>query len=321
MTDENADDEADGIAVRHPEAAPNGADAAVIPTRPTRGTTALLAVLAAAVVLLLTPLPATWSVPWVGALMDLGHLPLMAGLTVALSWFGGMRPPVAFGIALAIGVGGELGQSLVGRSSSAEDVLRNLCGALIGCVLLRPPAGRAEWAGQGALVALLVLAPVVRAWPALADGHRAYVQFPALLDPSVVPSPLRARIYRADASATAAGLRLAFRPGTGYAGMELRTVVTDWTGYGTLTLDLSLPEPLRLNLVIPDYREAKEHGDRFNASRSFAAGEHRWTIPLADVAAAPRTTPLDLAQVRFLNLFVGPDGGGRSLTLKSVTLR
>src|SRR5204863_55999 len=83
-----------------------------------------------AVVGLLVPLPNQYRGPWLMKLLDLGHLPLFAVVTVCFWWLGGRRTWLAFGLASLLAVAAEVAQPFTGRSGEVLDVIRGMLGAL-----------------------------------------------------------------------------------------------------------------------------------------------------------------------------------------------
>src|SRR5579864_1847351 len=104
-----------------------------------RKLSSLLAVLllGLAVAGLLLPLPNHYRSPWVGKLLDLGHVPLFILVTVCFWLLAGRSIWPAFCLASILAITAEFAQGLTGRSGDILDVMRGMLGALVAVIFLR----------------------------------------------------------------------------------------------------------------------------------------------------------------------------------------
>ena len=86
---------------------------------------------------LLMPLPNQNRSAWVSKLLDAGHVPLFALVTVCFWRIVGRRLWLAFSLAVALAVAAEVCQTFSGRSGELLDVVRGLLGALMAVLWLR----------------------------------------------------------------------------------------------------------------------------------------------------------------------------------------
>src|SRR3954454_1556139 len=93
--------------------------------------------LALGVGLLLVPLPASWRGIWQSKVLDLGHVPLFAVLTLLLWTLLGPGLLRAVLTTLAVAVLGEICQGWVGRTPGLLDALWGALGALAAAAGIR----------------------------------------------------------------------------------------------------------------------------------------------------------------------------------------
>jgi hypothetical protein len=272
--------------------------------------------LAATALLLLLPLPRRLEGGCRGDLMNLGHVPLFAGLTFGLWAVCGRRwyPPALLSLALA-GLA-EVVQPSVGRTGDFADFLRGAAGCLAAASLLRAAEGRRSGPRLTlhALVALaLVAIPVFEVGPTLVDAAEGFADFPTLAD---FDAPRRLRrwechqaglqlVRRADRSPPFA-LRIEFRPGPSpYPSATLQHISRDFTGYRHLCWSFTVEgEPLTLVFSLrggPDEAGVTSH---HQFGRTFPPGDHVARMELPDAALLARPGSLDLGDLWWSQLFV-----------------
>lgn len=302
------------------------------PSRRTRGRALGLVtlVLVVALVPLLVPLPRSLDGRCWGTLLDLGHIPLFAALTLAL--WGVLRGPWYRPVAIAIFVAGlvEIVQPHVGRTGDLLDFLRGGAAALAAGVAVRACQGPRTPARLAlhALAALVVLAwPVGSAGPRLLDAYEEWRSFPILADFTAPRRMLRWHCQQADLERLPdprhpgewAG-RLEFRPGPQeYPGAALTHDVRDWTGYRRLCWSFTVEgDPLTLSFSIRGHPGAETN--HYDTERTFAAGEHCAEVDLAAAAEQARPGRLDLAEIWQSLVFVIRPRGPRTIYLHRVWL-
>jgi len=256
-------------------------------------------------------------------LWNLGHIAFFALFTCQLLYLRRFRQagylrqvPAALAAALVLGLGIEWIQAGIGRMVDAQDIYKNVLGALVGAAFLLPARKqirRRALAGfQGAA---LILAGVT-AWPLLAAGvdeYRASRDFPLLAgfetrwELSRWSGKARHSIVHVPASQGHGALGVDLDTTT-YSGVALDYFPQDWSGYGYLSLEVFNPDdtPIRLTCRIHDQRhsEGSQHyHDRFNRRFTIAPGWHTIRIDLNQVAQAPRDRTMDLRRIRNLGIF------------------
>jgi len=300
----------------------------------------LILALAAATVLLFWGGPEYHAPRSIKALWDLGHILYFALATYLLL---GWRPlkelaptwrwVMILGFTCLVGVQIEIMQYGTQRTPDMGDVVRDLTGAVL-MLSFGPDHGQVRSRSlRRGLQGLALILLLLQLWPvatALTDEAIARRQFPLL---SGFETPLEAQRWKGDArfditadptSDSGRVLRLDLSPGT-YSGLHLKYFDGDWRGYRSLSLRLYNPEaqPLRIICRIHDLaHEAGEQDfdDRFNSRFLLRQGWNELKIELSEVAAAPKTRPLDLSRIVNLGLFAVALKRPRSLYLDDVRL-
>ena len=268
---------------------------------------------------------------WRKVLQDAAHGPVFAVVAVVLAL---MRPPRGLqaarpvpvlcqsgAIAVLCGAAAEVIQHFMpDRSMSLLDVLHDAAGATFGLALLylvergvRPLRGGVTPILL-AIVALVVVArdPVTCA---VAYAGRA-TQFPVLLQAKGAGSHYFLRGDEAEVRAVElpaayahrahdAALQVAYAPRS-QPGLQLFEPAGDWRGYQAVLLDVTNPgdRPLPLVLRIADATTNWATWDRLNHALTVPA-RSRITVrvPMAEVEAAPRGRPMDLARIADVMVF------------------
>jgi len=299
--------------------------------RPQTGHGWAVLILGIAVVSLLLPLPNQYRSHWLTKLLDLGHLPLLALVTVGFWLIVRPRIWLAFCLALVFAVAVEVGQEFTGRSGDLLDVVRGLLGALIAAVFLQMSPRPWRWrqaAVRTALAVALAAWPIWDCCPVLLDAFWAYRSFPVLSD---FQSPWEgARWYARGAclerdAATEDGQRwqgeLKARPNEGGSGAILFPVVRDWSGYRRLCCTFSFSgEPLSILISVRDGRKVETPRKRFDLEHRYRAGRHRVVIDLEDLAAGNQFAPLDISRIQSFHFVVTELAEPRTLFLQQISL-
>lgn len=276
-------------------------------------------------ILLMIPLPPRWLSPAVGKLLDFGHVPLFAALAIVIEKLTGRRR-VAILLCIVAAAGAESLQYLTGRTGNWPDLIRGLIGTVVGLQILN--AFEPEKAGRRAkelfIAAMIGAGPVLETIPVLADEWSARSSFPVLADFRSRFELERWRPYQATIARKPEGAghvgELHLDPGPSpYSGAEFFTISEDWSTMKSLAVTFRVIDgPITLAMTIRDHRASLEHNDRFNYSGRFDEGEHTITLPLATIAAGPKTSPLDLTWMRSINLFIEAT---RARTLDVISIR
>jgi hypothetical protein len=271
--------------------------------------------------LLLTPLPRHWQGGgWRNTLLDLGHVPLFAGLTVALRrvlggpWY---RPVL---VSIGVAALGELLQAGTNRSPSLLDLLHGSLGALAAGLVIRGWQGNRRLSVRlcHALAALVLAAwPFLEAAPGLLDEYRAWRDFPILADFEAPGSLSRWEPHQAVLSREPApgqpeawAGRLEFLTGPrDYPGAMLRHTVRDWSGYHRLCWSFTVEgSPLPLVFSVRGGPNRQDRSAHLDIGRTFPPGTHQFTLDLQSAVERARPGKLDQANVWYSLVFlVRPD--------------
>jgi len=280
---------------------------------------------------LLAPLPNQNRSAWVSKLLDAGHVPLFALVTVCFWRMVGRRIWLAFSLSVVLAVVAEVGQTFSGRSGELLDGVRGLLGALMAVLWLplrpRSVAWRRIAAGL-AMTCALAAWPLWDCGPILLDAFRAYRSYPVLSDFQSPGEPLRwftdgAHLERVAAVEQGEGWagRLDVSPRQGGNGAILFPIVQDWSGYRRLACTFSFSgEPLRILISVRDGRKVRPPLRRFDLEREYVAGRHRVVIDLQDLAAGQQFAPLDLTRIQSLHIVATQLTEPRTLYLHKIEL-
>jgi len=281
--------------------------------------------------LLLLPLPDPWSRGWRGSILDLGHVPLFAALTLA--WVRRDRSPLPPALCAA-GLAGvaELVQAGVGRNPDWGDFLRGVLGALAAA------AGVAAWrarrtprraAGFVLVVAGLLAWPLLDIGPRLLDAARGYRDFPVLADFRTDSELVRWEPAQAVLTRTAdpdrpdgwVG-RLELQPGPEpYPGASLEPITGDFRGYRRLCCSFGVEGgPLEVVISVRSGAGEGRPTTHYQTGRVYGSGPHTVRLELPEVAPRARPRPLDLSDVRAVQFFTTDLTQPRTMLIRAVWL-
>ncbi len=208
---------------------------------------------------------------WAGVISDAAHVPVFAAICLIVLMLrrnsesatphAGLKYIVAMLVTVSLGVIVELAQMVLGRDASPDDVVRDVVGAMAGCVMfsqlderiVEMPSSRAirvACVAFGIFAVAWVMLPVLTAmtayrerdarFPVLADftaAHGLYfvtAGIRAAIEQVSLPAAMRA--HGAVESALHARVRLGER-----WEIALQESVPDWRAYRNICLDLANP--------------------------------------------------------------------------------
>lgn len=233
--------------------------------------------------------------------------------------------PYLGALAIAVLVGGmtEMAQQFTHRGSSYVDVISDTVGAIACLAIHAAFAGGSAprwpaWQKPGLLLiglaaAIVAMAPLTTCLAAYAwrdalfpdivqAGNRLDMYFISQDGHKVVRSSLPSRWAHAPGEQA---LNVSIDSGQ-YPAMHMTEPYPQWTGYGSLGLDLTNPGKNELELVIRvhDRQHNYRYDDRFNRPvRIPAESRITVTMPLHEVATGPRHRLLDLGNVADISVF------------------
>lgn len=287
----------------------------------------LCAVMAVLTVLAI-PVPHPLGIGRLSRVMDIGHFVLFASLTSCFFW--DLKPRVwfAFGLAVALAVFSELGQSLVGRQANVGDALIGVLGASSAMAILlafRKPRSIARNVGALASVVALAAWPVSRAIPYAMDVWSEYWAFPILCDFQTPWQGLRWLTPEAAIRTVPGGYdgisagEIRFPHDSRGGTVVLKPLIGDWSQYRQLCCEFSFTgDPIKVSASLQAGEGKAKAGARC-LDRVFAAGDHCVYI---DLHSSPNdgSGQLDLSRVRGLSLRFTGWNGPRTILLRRVFL-
>ncbi len=286
----------------------------------------LLLTLGCASILLFYGGPGTYAIRSVKELWNLGHVLYFALLVLFISrllgylnaspkwiWLLSILATLIWGTSI------ELIQQDSGRSFDLMDIARDFCGALVVLVflpgLLSGFHQRIQQLARYLVICLLlyILLPLM---VAVSDEMIATTQFPVL---SNFETPFEldrwegsAEFEIVNSAQGSSGAMIQVTLGTqeAYSGAGLRYLVSDWSDYHFLNLDIYYPHKtsLRLSLKVFDSRHQTVQptflsSDRFNRSYRLKNGWNRILVPLREIRKSPESREMDLTQIARVQLF------------------
>ena len=242
-------------------------------------------------------------------LMDAGHFPLFAAITIVLVICGIPVSVAAVGLLVFDGAV-ELIQPYFHRSESSVDFFNGLLGVVLGVVLVKLWRARAGAFAFGCVLLLsagcsvILLLPAYREWQAI-EWRAAH--FPIL---ATFSDPLERKLWESEPDAIHFAksdhphgdsvLRYEASP-TEKFWLVYSAGDLDWSKHTSLDLDVRSPENgVELAIRIDDANPCKEYDDRFNRPIALSAGWNHLRIPVADMRDAPKHRKLDVSRIRRL---------------------
>ena len=259
-------------------------------------------------------------------LMDYLHVPVFAAITgflfVHFPARLTRRARIGWAIfsAAALAGGIERIQEFTGREASMSDFEDGIAGsALAGCALAAwPLRARVLWLSLTAILVTAVSAVVLQpAWREFRAMQWRSAHFPLLADfEENTELPLWLSSHQADAqhgadiersqdfaSRGAWSLRVSTQL-TEFPGVRFLCGEQDWRGRKALAFDLyNTGAAFDLALRIDDDFPKPDRGDRFLKTLPVASGWNHFSIPIVEIAAAPKR-PMNLAAVRRIVVFL-----------------
>lgn len=307
---------------------------------------ALLAILLGSVVF--APVPG--KARWVRDLHDTAHGPVFGCIAVLILMVLRAQPrlqlsslrqyAIAFGLAVALGMGTEVIQGFTGRDATVADAVRDTLGAAAFLGIFwafdrRMGGGRSTGARSAAVlisVGLLVALSMPATHAVIAYGKRGQ-QFPVLADftqeiddyflassastRALEPLPTQ---WARGAGEKALLVKLKDEP---FAGIHFVEPHPDWSGYSVLRLDITNPndDELLLTLRVHDAEHNNTYTDRYNKAFTLAPHARRvFDFPLEEIASAPAGRRLDLRRISEVILFRGEPSPARGFYVSRVWL-
>jgi hypothetical protein len=287
--------------------------------------------LGVAFAVLFVPLPGRFQAPWIGCLLDLGHVPLFAAVAWSVRQATGWRPMAAAAAALGLALAIEPLQTLVSRSASWGDVFRGACGVAIFVgwnFAGRLSPRRRRHAARFACIAGGVAPAIMLQWPLLYDSVEAWREFPVLADFSSPWETSRWAIlgpqlsWERDADGKGVGVLRRNATDRPHSAIVLFPIRRDWSAWKTLVVDFTVEAgSLPIMLSVRDGRRVHPPQRRFDFHDVYNIGRHRVSIDLAELAHGSGTVAsINVAAVQSFHLVVGGQGAGRVLRLHRVWL-
>lgn len=282
------------------------------------------------------------------ALHNSAHAPIFGCVAVlVLAWLRSHRtfgawPPIrryltTLAITALLGILTELLQIPAGRDASFYDVRNDMLGAIAFLAVFAAFSGEPmRSAPRPVLLTIAIVAIAVAMFPvlrAIVEQARRDAQFPVVADferrmdrfyvgeqsASIERSPLPSPWNEAMGEQA---LRVAFLPGP-WPGLNFYELSPDWSGYSTLSLDVTNPTDAVLDLVVRvhDRFHDNRFEDRFNERYEVPARTRTvLRIPLAKIRLAPQGRAMSLEEVAGLIVFRAKETGAKEMYLSKVWL-
>lgn len=242
----------------------------------------------------------------------------------------------AFVLGAGLGLATEIVQRFMGGDSSWLDLLSDAIGAAVACGVFASFDRRISIGMRVGLataaVAALVLHSVQFVRVGVAFAHREQ-DFPILFDAANRRAELFVVGRRSIVSYTILPAALAKRPSEPslrvqlvpglFPGVAVEEPYPDWSRYTLLKLDLANPEerPFELQLRVHDQVHNWDSDDRFQEKVRLAPNARTIvTIPIEDIARAPRHRRMDTRSIADLRLYTDRRDAGRTFYVTRVWL-
>ncbi len=266
-----------------------------------------------------------------GVFFDAMHGPAFAAFAALLVFAVPKRTPrqtklVAVGVWILVVGGGicsEIVQGFLGRSPSWHDVVANSLGAAAGVLwaATRASTSRQVRRRAAAVAVFLLCTAAARAPLVFTDCIIQRTEKPLLASFERPLEMIRWQPHDGKISRVAeyaSNGRFAIRMETAekdYCGIAGRALWFDWSSYKTLAFDATVVETLaakksaksgevELIVSIQDADHDCRRDDRYERVFRLGPGTHRITIPLAEVAAAPKDRKMDLSRLGLLHFIL-----------------
>jgi len=311
--------------------------------RPRRRLAAALALLCAAALLAVVHLaqPVNRGL-WFQTFYDSIHAAVFAGIALccllAARWSGVQsithRVLLAGLAVFVLALLSEAAQIPGPRDASLSDLLMDWLGGgaviLLAIAASRPrarPVSRLAFALAGALCLAIAAYPLARVSAAYAARNAG---FPELLPfgTPMLSTFVRAQNARVEYEPSDTGLyrRIRVQLGDGsWPGIVLHDLVSDWSDYETLRLEIGTPDapPFELNIRVHDEPHLdgdQPYSDRFSQRFQIEAGARAMSIPLQRIATAPSGRRMDMRRIDGIVIFAERRFAGREFVLNSIRL-
>jgi VanZ family protein len=227
----------------------------------------------------------------------------------------------------------ELIQAGMGRAASWSDLAKDLLGSMVAMAFWAPTRQSIRnWQLKllQVLITVLVIWSLLPLARVLTDDLLALRQFPLLSGFETSSEATRwgggskQQLDHQIAYSGASSLRVELST-QAYSGVGLRHFPIDWSGYRLVRLQLFNPEaePLELHFRIHDQLHRlhdNAHSDRFNTKFNLQTGWTKIEIPLAQVAAAPKSRAMEMDRIAGMLFFVSKLERPRSFNIDEVLL-
>ncbi len=224
-------------------------------------------------------------------------------------------------VSLLLGVLAEFVQQLIGRDSSASDIMRDLTGIVTGLGLCASLDSRLRslWLKSRKIVKVGIIAltlcvisagllPLVYLSAAYLQRNEAFPVILNLKEKWAIPfiQTKKAVVQASVANDVTRSVPVQFNPGI-YPGVSMIELYPDWSSFKMLTLDIYSEQVEAFDLVvrIHDERHNNDYTDRFNKRLKIESGENLFHISLQEIERAPMGRKMDMAKMSTLVLFAG----------------
>lgn len=265
------------------------------------------------------------------AVFSIVTLLIYAGLSLTPALTTRHRLLVTAAVCLALGAASEAAQISGPRDASFADLALDYLGVaatLLFIAALKSTMRRSMrlvFSGTGIVLFAVALLPLISVSAAYAWR---YSSFPVLVsfDSSFVHTFIR--LQHADILIRQTEVKnvavISLRDGP-WPGLIVHDLWPDWTGFGTLAIEISVPgsEPLETNIRVHDrlHRNSEQlYSDRFNTTFSLAPGNHTIRVSLEEIRNAPARRAMDLSQIDGLVIFCKRKEKGHAFEIREIRL-
>ena len=272
---------------------------------------------------------------------DLGHILFFSVLSylILLSWSKNKKMTVfrqvfsVLFIVLLLGTLIEVAQAGSRRTPDVLDIIRNLIGCLITLIFFSQSKNSFPKSYRRSLQVITILLATAAIFPAvksITDEIVALRQFPVLSDfetPFEIDRWSEDSEFSIDQTVSFHGqssLKVVLNTSL-YSGVSLKHFPGNWLQYKYLQLNIFNPddEPIKVTCRINDIWHTQgnqDYDDRFNQSFSLVKGWNLITVPLEQVANAPKGRKMELDKVQELGIFVTGLSQSKTLYIDYVLL-